>query len=105
MPADDVLNSVVNTVVGPAATATSLGLPAAGSVPVNLNLLGAQFLNFMIGDLYDSTVSNYNVSVGVLQTTPGCSFDDLNERNCLHVVNTCSRSSLPCYITGAAGKH
>lgn len=65
--ADDVLNNVVNTVVGPAATATSLGLPAAGSVPVNLNLLGAQFLNFMVGDLHDSTVSNYNVSCSALK--------------------------------------
>jgi hypothetical protein len=60
--ADDVLNTVVDTVTGHAATATSYGLPAAGSVPTNLNLLGAQFLNFMVGSLADSNITNYNVS-------------------------------------------
>jgi hypothetical protein len=73
--ADDVLNNLVNAVAGPAATATSLGLPAAGTVPLNLNLLGAQFLNFMIGDLYDSTVSNYNVSRGTICTATVSHFD------------------------------
>lgn len=63
--ADDLLNNVINSVTGVAATATSFGLPAAGSVPLNLNLLGAQFLNFFIGDFYDSTVSNYNVRLPI----------------------------------------
>ncbi len=58
---EGVFNALL-TAVTPTAAVTSYGLPLVAPVPLTANLLQAQFLNWQIGDMADSTVSNYNVS-------------------------------------------